>query len=113
MGIDTIAHKNYLENTLSLIRIVTMVKSAPHKVKPTKVAKTAKETKDAKKEAQPKVKKQKGYTRRAVKHAEPKINENPKSAMFIRSTTTSQFVLNVMRDLVFVLYPCLICIVAF
>ncbi|KAM7457428.1 hypothetical protein BLSTO_01811 [Blastocystis sp. subtype 1] len=76
-----------------------MVKSAPHKVKPTKVAKTAKETKDAKKEAQPKVKKQKGYARRAVKRAEPKINENPKSAMFIRSTTTSQFVLNVMRDL--------------
>ncbi len=90
-----------------------MVKSAPHKVKPTKVAKTAKETRDAKKEAQPKVKKQKGYARRAVKRAEPKINENPKSAMFIRSTTTSQFVLNVMRDLVCGLCARLIGVAAF
>ena len=107
---DTKGFNNYCENTLSLVRIAI---SAPHKVKPTKVAKTAKETKDAKKEAQPKVKKQKGYARRAVKRAEPKINENPKSAMFIRSTTTSQFVLNVMRDLVCGLYARLIDVAAF
>lgn len=48
----------------------------------------------------PKQKKQKGYVRRALKRMEPKINENPKAAMFIRSTTASQMVLDVMKDLV-------------
>lgn len=47
-----------------------------------------------------KPKKQKGYARRAVKRAEPKIVENPKAAMFIRSTTANQRILNVMRDFV-------------
>lgn len=48
----------------------------------------------------PKTKKQRGVVRRALKRAEPKINENPKSAMFIRSTTANQRTLNVMKDLV-------------
>lgn len=74
-----------------------MVKSTLHKMKP---AKTAKEAKEAKKEAAPKQKKQKGYIRRAIKRAEPKIIENPKAAMFIRTTTASQYIMNVMRDLV-------------
>ena len=50
-----------------------------------------------------KPKKQKGYIRRAIKRAEPKIVENPKAAMFIRSTTANQRILNVMRDFVGVL----------
>ena len=74
-----------------------MVKSTLHKMKP---AKTAKEAKEAKKEAAPKQKKQKGYIRMAIKRAEPKIIENPKAAMFIRTTTASQYIMNVMRDLV-------------
>lgn len=45
-------------------------------------------------------KKQKGYVRRALKNMEPKLIENPKGAMFIRSTTASQKVMDVMRDLV-------------
>lgn len=45
-------------------------------------------------------KKQKGYIRRALKNMEPKLNENPKGAMFIRSTTASQKVMDVIRDLV-------------
>ena len=51
-----------------------------------------------------KPKKQKGYVRRAIKKAEPKIVENPKAAMFIRSTTANQRILNVMRDFVGVLW---------
>ena len=47
-----------------------------------------------------KPKKQKGYIKRAIKRAEPKINENPKAAMFIRSSTASQRVMNIMRDFV-------------
>lgn len=47
-----------------------------------------------------KPKKQKGYVKRAIKRAEPKIVENPKAAMFIRSTTANQRILNVMRDFV-------------
>lgn len=47
-----------------------------------------------------KPKKQKGYVKRAIKRAGPKIVENPKAAMFIRSTTANQRILNVMRDFV-------------
>ena len=47
----------------------------------------------------PKPKKQRGVVRRALRRAEPKIVENPKAAMFIRSTTANQYVLNVMKDL--------------
>ena len=50
----------------------------------------------------PKPKKQRGVVRRALRRAEPKIVENPKAAMFIRSTTANQYVLNVMKDLVLV-----------
>ena len=59
----------------------------------------------------PKQKKQKGYVRRALKRMEPKINENPKAAMFIRSTTASQKVLDVMKDLVCVFCVLLIAVV--
>lgn len=71
--------------------MVSLKKDSP---KSKKVAK-GKEEKSA-----PKQKKQKGYVRRALRKMEPKINENPKGAMFIRSTTASQKVLDIMKDLV-------------
>ena len=71
--------------------MVSLKKDLP---KSKKVAK-GKEEKSA-----PKQKKQKGYVRRALRKMEPKINENPKGAMFIRSTTASQKVLDIMKDLV-------------
>lgn len=61
---------------------------------------TPKLTPSSKSTTPAKQKKQKGYVRRAIKRAEPKINENPKAAMFIRSTTANQLIMNVMRDFV-------------
>lgn len=62
--------------------------------------KTKKAAKGKEEKPAPKQKKQKGYVRRALKKMEPKINENPKGAMFIRSTTASQKVMDIMKDLV-------------
>ena len=64
------------------------------------LSKTKKVAKGKEEKSTPKQKKQKGYVRRALRKMEPKINENPKGAMFIRSTTASQKVLDVMKDLV-------------
>ena len=61
---------------------------------------TPKLTPSSKSTTPAKPKKQKGYVRRAIKRAEPKINENPKAAMFIRSRTANQLIMNVMRDFV-------------
>ena len=52
---------------------------------------------------QPKQKPVRGHVKRFLENREPKIVENPKTAMLLRSTTASQYILNVLRDIVCIL----------
>ncbi|KAK8793393.1 hypothetical protein WA158_004752 [Blastocystis sp. Blastoise] len=59
-----------------------------------KVSKTQKKGKK-----QPKQKQVRGHAKRYLENRAPKINENPKTAMLLKTTTASKYIVDVLKDL--------------